>query len=185
MDEDLQRIRNADLPVTWGTLLVGSGGLGHSGPLVTPAAISAYALDRLSTGSEPRAELVELLDGPPNDQNELTQLLRSLAQADGADLALEERKWRLVLLERLLNSLGPDPIDGLLELTEFWLGLGFPEDSPHVVQGRDNSIQPGRYYTVAKFQEALARHKEWLADEAQRLRMASAATRVSDALSDG
>jgi hypothetical protein len=77
----------------------------------------------------------------------------------------EVRGWRAVELAHLLDELPPSPIDGLMELTSFWNALDFPDDMPHVVQGRANDISPIDYYTEENYRQLLDRHKAWLRSE--------------------
>lgn len=56
-------------------------------------------------------------------------------------------------------------IDGLMGLTELWLELGYTTDSPHIIQGKDNSISPVEYYTDANYNYLYEKNKYWLEDE--------------------
>lgn len=92
----------------------------------------------------------------------IRDLLLDLSQLNGGDPTIELRKWRLLLLEELLNSIPNDPTYGLTALTEFWQGFGFPQDSPHQVQGRGNEIPPSMYYQDQNLQQSIARHRAWI-----------------------
>ena len=43
--------------------------------------------------------------------------------------------------------------------------LGFPEDSPHIFQGRNNNITPEEYYTQENYDYLYEKHIEWLQKE--------------------
>ena len=85
-------------------------------------------------------------------------------------LKTEARKFRLALLEDVLDSLPTDPVDGLIRLTEFWAKWEYPSDSPHVVQGRGNKLSPVDYYTLDTFARLIAEHRAWVEREAGNLR---------------
>lgn len=50
-------------------------------------------------------------------------------------------------------------------LTELWLELGYTSDSPHIIQGKNNSISPVEYYTDANYNYLYEKNKCWLKDE--------------------
>ncbi|HEU4388194.1 MAG TPA: DUF2247 family protein, partial [Blastocatellia bacterium] len=64
-----------------------------------------------------------------------------------------------------LNNLPQDAVYGLVALTEFWQGFGFPPDSPHEVQGRGNTITPLDYYQQENLVRLLACHRAWIKEE--------------------
>jgi hypothetical protein len=57
-------------------------------------------------------------------------------------------------------------------MNEFWGSFGYPQDSPHVVQGVGNSISPQEYYTEEIAGRALEEHQRWLGLELELLREA-------------
>ncbi len=52
-----------------------------------------------------------------------------------------------------------------MELTELWVQFGYPEDSPHIIQGRGNNISPTEYYTQSNYDKLYIKNKEWLEKE--------------------
>jgi hypothetical protein len=58
-----------------------------------------------------------------------------------------------------------DPLYGLLALTEFWQSFGFPSDSPHVIQGRGNTISPAEYFQQNNLNRLLSLHRKWIQQE--------------------
>ncbi len=79
------------------------------------------------------------------------------------------RIWRVLLLKELLDILPDDPLKGLIELTDFWLKFGNPEDSPHTIQGVGNIIQPLEYYTDQNYINIISKHKTWVDKEKNNL----------------
>lgn len=43
--------------------------------------------------------------------------------------------------------------------------LDFPEDSPHIFQGRDNNITPEQYYTEQNYSYLFDEHVRWIKNE--------------------
>ncbi len=104
------------------------------------------------------------------DTNEITSLLENICRIKNVNVELSLRKMRLVLLKKLIDHLSNDPIYDLIEISGFWLSLGNPPDSPHIIQGVDNDITPEQYYTSDYLKKILAVHKEWIIDEMKKLR---------------
>ena len=77
------------------------------------------------------------------------------------DYKLEFRKWVYMYVSINLKK-NSDNIQGLIELTELWAKLDFPDFSPHIVQGVNNDIIPQDYYTTENYNYLLRKHFEWL-----------------------
>ena len=169
--------------LNWTTVLVGWEGLGVFSPwpsrwtefpsLVSAEEVAVYADERLAsaTALSERDLVLKLVsvDWRTESREAIRDLLKPLSDFDGKDPAIELRKWRLVLLERVLENMPQDSLYGLMALTEFWQGFGFPPDGPHQVQARGNEIGPKEYYTAENFREALDRHRQWIEKEAAEL----------------
>ena len=80
------------------------------------------------------------------------------------DYKLEFRKWVYMYVSINLKK-NSDNIQGLIELTELWAKLDFPDFSPHIVQGVNNDIIPQDYYTTENYNYLLRKHFEWLEGE--------------------
>jgi hypothetical protein len=174
----------AQFDPNWTTILVGWNGLGVLSPwpadwskfppLLSTDELIAYANVRLACASDPSEDdlIVRLLalDLHTESRETIRELLLPLSDLGGGDPELELRKWRLALLEDLLDSIPEDAVHGLMALNEFWLQFGFPADSPHEVQGRGNAMSPADYYEDSNFRRLLSRHKTWIAREKAELR---------------
>jgi len=140
---------SSQFDTNWTTILVGWEGLGRfspwpaspadSPPLISTSELTAYAEKRLASCSD-NAEIdlvVRLLslDFDAENWETVRACLKDLASVCPADPSYELRKWRVVLLEELLEKIPDDPLYGLIALTEFWQNFGFPPDAPHEVQG--------------------------------------------------
>jgi hypothetical protein len=166
--------------VNWMTLVVGWDGLAAfsqlpdpsnaSPPLLSADEVFSFANNRMELSASSSAEeglVASLLSLDPRAASleEIRTPLARLATLTKGDWAVELRKWRLVLLEGVLQTLPDDAIYGLIALTEFWQQLDYPADSPHVVQGRGNEIPPADYYQKDNFDRLLTRHQIWVDKE--------------------
>ena len=48
-----------------------------------------------------------------------------------------------------------DYIQGLMDFTDIWAKFNFPSNSPHIVQGLNNRIEPREYYTLNTYNDLL------------------------------
>lgn len=165
----LEQMVVAGLPVTWTTVYLGWHGFGNYSRLVALREVSAYATARLTESEEQPPEAAWLAGALAAEEREVVHWLHALASPDPDTQELELRKWRLFLLERLLSDPDPDPVCGLIQLTEFWERFDYPQDSPHSVQGRDTAASPPCYYTQQTYSEALSTHRQWARREREAL----------------
>jgi len=155
--------------VSWMTLLVGWRGFGHLRRLVTISDIAQFSLARLEATPESNSKLADLATISESDSSRVDSRLAGLASPSANDYETEVRKWVVCLLKKKLEQLPNDPVYGLLQLTEFWADLDFPEYSPHQVQGKGNTLSAAEYYTQQNYAKALTSHKKWIEQELLRL----------------
>jgi hypothetical protein len=105
---DLKRMIDSGLPVTWGTIW-----LGRRGPwvlqtgIVSSEEVVSYAADRLVCGTPDHEMLVaDLASTDAWDSDHIERMLWRLASLDRFDRATETLKWEVVLLRKLLNVVG-------------------------------------------------------------------------------
>jgi hypothetical protein len=171
VNEALRELEELGFRVGWGTVLVGLIGPGSLLPQLSPIDATRFATSRLSEIDRLDDEVVDLSYAAPPDRASAIRLVSVLAEREGAQRELDERRWRALLLVRELRQHPmPDPLQGLLALTEFWSGFDFPRESPHVVPGRGNAIHPRDYYTPETYASLLERHHGWLQAELASLR---------------
>jgi uncharacterized protein DUF2247 len=161
----LERLASIGIPVTWGTILVGFEGGAFLARSLTGSEVQAFAEERASTMTTVDPPLLDLLSANPYDDDDIASALRALSELDSEGLDREQRKWRLLLVADFLRGLPDDPVDALTGITELWSSLGYPGDSPHIVQGRGNSIDPRDYYTASTRDSIVDRHVTWLSRE--------------------
>jgi hypothetical protein len=158
-----------EFQVNWTIVLIGWEGPAEQPPSVSTEELLAYAEERLGSSSNFSHEdelIVNLmsLDSQRVSRERLRDLLQRLAMSGGNE-AIELRKWRVILLKELLKTLSDDPILALISLTDFWASFDFPADSPHIVQGRGNTLSPTEYYQEGNLKTLLERHRTWIANE--------------------
>lgn len=157
------------LPVTWDVVRLGWEGVGSAQRLLCLEDVRAFADLQVTAASDGQlADVAELcMAGSENDVREILERLSPSPPVTAMHV------WRAVLLDRLLRTPQASAVDTLAELTGFWGAWGDPADSPHVVQGRGNSLSPAEYYTEEVAKRAVEEHRRWLDQEVQRLRQLS------------
>lgn len=123
-----------------------------------------YAMEQLEAGND-RIEVCEIAGFCDSDSDYLLTILYDLAREENCDDEFEDRKLRAVIINDSLKLKKDNCIDGLMELTELWIALGCPKDSPHIIQDKDNNISPNEYYTDDNYNCLYAKNKDWLKSE--------------------
>lgn len=126
--------------------------------------IVEYAMGQLEKGDD-RIEICELVGSNDNDLDDVLNILYELADEEKSQDDFEDRKLRAVRVNNFLKDKNTNCIDGLMGLTELWLELGYTDDTPHIIQGKDNNISPVEYYTDANYNYLYEKNKRWLSDE--------------------
>ena len=152
-------IKDLKLNITWRMLYRGL--LEKQIPI---SEIVEYAMEQLEKGDD-RIEICELAGSSDNDLEDIMNILYELADEEKSQDDLEDRKLRATRVNNFLKDKYSNCIDGLMGLTELWLELGYTTDSPHIIQGKDNSISPVEYYTDANYNYLYEKNKYWLEDE--------------------
>lgn len=152
-------IKELKLNITWRMLYRGL--LEKQIPI---SEIVEYAMEQLEKGDD-RIEICELAGSSDNDLEDIMNILYELADEEKSQDDLEDRKLRATRVNNFLKDKYSNCIDGLMGLTELWLELGYTTDSPHIIQGKDNSISPVEYYTDANYNYLYEKNKYWLENE--------------------
>lgn len=126
--------------------------------------IIAFAYDLLEKG-EDSALVCDLAGAYPNEEDRILALLEQLVEEENTQNDFEKKKLRVVLVKKVLNVKNHDCIQGLMDLSDLWGSLGYPNDSPHIIQGRDNNIEPVQYYTKENYDDLFAKNLSWVEKE--------------------
>ena len=154
----IKDIKNLNFNITWRLLIKGL-----LERRITVDDIIEYAVEQLEKGND-KIEICELAWNNGN-MDETLKCLYELADEEESEGELEERKLRAVILNNRLKKKKSNYVDGLLELTDLWIELGCPADSPHIIQGQDNEISPSEYYTESNYNYLFEKNKKWLKKE--------------------
>ncbi|MBU1558504.1 MAG: DUF2247 family protein [Pseudomonadota bacterium] len=163
----LKNFQTEQLAINWCTLLLGWIGPGHFESQLSISDLQEFAKAWLMMTDENNDLVTDLILSDGQDFLSVKEILEALCKKNKSDFVLEVRKWRYILLKECFEKIvrSNDYLYGLLELTDFWLMFDFPDDSPHVVQGRENTLSPTDYYTEDNFKKLINRHKQWLQKE--------------------
>jgi len=156
----------------FGTLYIGYMGIPEYGCLTNTDVVnyvSEFLEKDQSLDIKINDVLVELLlIERQKPRNEVTILLEKIVQILEINLSKSVRKWLLVCLSFLLANLNSDPVYGLLELSNFWIEWGQPDDSPHCIQGVSNEISAVNYYTAENYELIIQKNWNWLNQEIEK-----------------
>lgn len=128
-----------------------------------------FAFEKLEKGDD-RSEVCELAGTYADEQEEIKKLLWDLISQENTQNSFEKRKLRAAIVSDVLEIKNDNYINGLMELTDLWSSLGYPDDSPHTIQGRDNHITPSEYYSVDNYNILYQKNVDWLRTELAYLR---------------
>lgn len=160
----LQELEELGMHIGWRTALLGWVGPAENAPQVDGREIVELAVVRLTQVSETGGDVLELASMTGYETEEIGVLLRRLAQQEGSSEALELRKWRFLLLSKLLAALPEDPLYAWIALSELWKSFGHPSDSPEIIRTFEKTPSSERY-TPEMRQRLLSDHRQWLSTE--------------------
>ncbi|MCS1350911.1 DUF2247 family protein [Mechercharimyces sp. CAU 1602] len=158
---------NEGIQVNWMTLLIGLKGLGNHNSLIEVKEVINFAVEWLGTVLSDSLDenVIAIASAYESDREDIEKSLKRLSSTVDSTEEIECRKWRFVLLKRRLKYLSRDPLYGMIGLTEFWADFNYPDDSPHMVQGRNINMEPKEYYSQEFYEDVLAKHHSWLERE--------------------
>lgn len=159
----LNDIRQLGLSVTWRLLYNGL-----CKKLLDVDEIIEYAIEKLEGGDD-RKEICELAGSCADEKEDILNLLFKLIEKNTQD-DIENKKIRAAIVNKELKHKNGDYISGLEDLTDMWIKLGYPADSPHIIQGVNNHITPTNYYTQENYDYLYEKNKGWLQNELEYLK---------------
>lgn len=160
----LEDIKELGLSITWRLLYL----CVQSKHIETEEVIE-YATEKLEEGSE-QEEICELAGAYAEEYEEICNVLWKLTEQEETQNDIENRKIRAVIVSKVLKTKNSNCINGLMDITDLWIGLGYPDDSPHIIQGKENCISPSEYYTMDNYNFLYAKNVEWLRRELEDLK---------------
>lgn len=159
-------LKELGFKISWNLIAIGLYGNGEIPPSITYSDVVDY-LDDLLTNVDEQTDNIVALICEKDDSTEFDKLLKKLANKDHSDIVVQKRKWRACLLKILIDNINKDCLQGLLELMEFWISMGKPNDCPQIFPSSDNKKSIQDYFTQASYDFNLNKNREWLNDEIQ------------------
>ena len=172
MIDDVLRNIVRDNMCDWGVLLLGVSGVPSTVERLSHADISSFANDQLEsiTSADPALDLiVALAEEAIKDPVELRGALERICEFKGSDIDRSRRIWRCWLLETHVIDHEPDPVYGLVDLTQFWSQWGWPDDAPPSMNKGDD-VSAENYHSDSHYQKVLEEHRVWIEQEKQQLK---------------
>lgn len=164
MINELFNEMNRDELFDWGVVLVGASGFPGNAECLSRANVKSFAnaeLERISIGDPILDLVVELATDCCETSWELRDRLEQICQAREVDLKLSIRKWRFISVLNILYDLYPDPLYGLIKLSEHWAEWGWPVDGPASMR-RDTELPHGDYHSRSNYENVIQDHIEWI-----------------------
>lgn len=157
----LHILESLGFKITWRLLQIGANGFCEIPAILSKDEIVAYLGDVLNSIDSQTDDVCSLIC--EEDTAAFNAMLEKFAENDEDDISIQMRKWRACLLKMLLDDLSRDPLQGLLELMEFWLAMGKPDCCPHVFPTNDTIKKD--YFTEATYDLLVKKNRDWLDEE--------------------
>lgn len=159
-------LKNLGFKISWNLIVIGLYGNGEIPPSITHLDVVDY-LDGLVTDINEQTDNIIALICEKEDCTKFDRLLKELASKDDSNIAIQKRKWRAYLLKKLIDNINEDSLQGLLELMEFWISMGKPDNCPQTFPNSDNKKSIQEYFTQASYEFNLNKNRDWLNKEIQ------------------
>lgn len=163
IDELFQQMMRDDVS-DWGVALLGVTGVPGSAERLSPAAIAAFANAELAHTAidDPMLDrVVELASGDCATSAELREHLVAICDARNIDPSQARTTWQRYILKGLVADLEPDPVYGMIALSEFWTAWDWPDDMPATFKP-DAAVSADQYHSDEYYERVKADHVQWL-----------------------
>jgi hypothetical protein len=152
----------------WAVLLQGVCGIPSIFGRLPTSYVENFANAELEkmAGNNPLLDvIVSLANDSDLPLSELCPQLQKMSEFQNADMQRAMRIWRAVALEELLTSLDPDPLYGLIKLSEFWSSWGWPADAPLSMIPGAVTLPQHQYHSASNYNHVVHEHEQWLKNE--------------------
>lgn len=150
-----------NLCVNWKVVYIGYSGSEIFKDSLVYDDIMEYAISKIKEESL----VLKLLSYDKEEKDKISETLKKLAEQEKSSEEIALEKWRVLYVIKNLPSENVSFLGGILALGEIWTKLGFPDDSPHVFQGRNNNVSPKNYYTYENFMKLYKLHLDWIVNK--------------------
>ena len=169
IDRLFQKLQQQNL-IDWGVIYHGCQGIPGLNLKIKIDDIENFAIKKIENLEGNTLIIVaDLASAKYLDRGEITELLDEICMIEHINLDISLKKWRLVMLEEIIENLSYDCLYDLIELTDFWVYWKNPADKPHIIQGVDSDMSPIDYYSDDNFNKLLKAHQIWIIEEKQRI----------------
>lgn len=150
--------------ISWKLITIGLFGDGEIPPSITHFDVVEY-LDSLLTEINEQTDDIITLFCEKDNVIEFNCILKKFASEDITDVAVQKRKWRACLLKVLIEKTSKDCLQGMLDLMEFWISMGKPNDCPQVFPCTENKKSVQDCFSQASYEFNLNNNQKWLNEE--------------------
>lgn len=165
----LNFLENMGFKISWKLIYIGLFGDDEIPVSLTHNDVIEYLDSLLTDLNEQTDNIITLIcekdDCEEDECEKFDRLLKKLANEDDSSSAIQKRKWRAYLLKNVIDNISEDWLQGLLELTEFWMSMGMLEDCPLTFPSSDNEKSVQDYYSPSSYEFNLNKNQEWLNKE--------------------
>lgn len=165
----LKELENMNFKITWKLINIGLFGNELIKSQITKKDIYDFEEELLANNSFNFNDVVLLTDKSLSD-TEFRELIYKFSKNEKTEMKFESEKWIVYLTKKMLDTLNKkDYFNSLLEISDFWISLGQPKNSPHIFQAVNNNITPKEYYTKEMFEKVLYMHENWIKKEVKQI----------------
>ena len=157
-------LKNMGFKISWKLLTIGLFGDSEIPPSITRSDVVEYLNSLLTDINEQTDDIINLICEKDNS-TKFDHILKGVAYKDTVDIAIQKRKWRACLLKILIDNISQDCLQGLLELMEFWVSMGVPDDCPQTFPNSNNKKSVQDYFTQTSYEFNVNKNREWLNEE--------------------
>lgn len=150
--------------IPWKLIAVGLFGKDEIPPSITQSDTVEFLKDSLTDNDDQTENIIKLICAE-DDPSEFDGILKALAEEDITDLVIQKRKWRACLLAIIIENTSKDPLQGMLELTEFWVAMGMPSDCPQAFPNSGDQKAIQHFFTKASYESSVNENRAWLSKE--------------------
>lgn len=182
MMNKLTAIKNMGFTTPWKLINIGLHGADEIPVALTRDEVTDYLDGSLTEVNEQTDDIISLLCETDNE-TKFNALLDQLANRDPSDPMIQKRKWRAYMLKTLIDNISTDPLQAIIELMEFWVSMGIPDDCPQPFPDEGDKTAIQEYFTEASAEYLLNRNRLWLKEEIASIKNAEDGTIAARRLS--
>ena len=163
----LFEIESIGLNITWTLIELGLFNSINNTSYLNVDKIIQYMEYKVFEQNSTNEEFISLICIKDSDE-EIKKLIKKYSQMEGADKDIQLKKWIVVGLKRKLDMLSDRVVDGLMDLTEFWLPYINEKWCPHKYHNLNNcDINPSEYFTQENYNKLIKANINWINSQIQ------------------